>query len=108
MLTRAAAGAADSMKARRDVPPFSCCAMRPPGVPVSISASEQFFLFPFVAKLMRSIALFITFAAICLSADKQTPLDRYVAAPDSAYKYQLINTIKDDRFTTYVLDMTSQ
>ncbi|HLJ51502.1 MAG TPA: PhoPQ-activated pathogenicity-related family protein [Bryobacteraceae bacterium] len=42
------------------------------------------------------------------AASKQTALDRYVAAPDSNYKYELVNTIPGDGYTTYVLDMTSQ
>lgn len=37
-----------------------------------------------------------------------TTLDRYVAAPDPNYKYELINTIPGEGFKTYVLEMTSQ
>jgi len=37
-----------------------------------------------------------------------TALDRYVAAPDPNYKYELINTIPGEGFKTYVLEMTSQ
>ncbi|MEO7144219.1 MAG: PhoPQ-activated pathogenicity-related family protein [Bryobacteraceae bacterium] len=38
----------------------------------------------------------------------QTALDRYVAAPDSSYQYQLIRTIPGADATTYVIDLTSQ
>ncbi len=38
----------------------------------------------------------------------QTALDRYIAAPDSSYKYELARTITGDGYTAYVLDMTSQ
>lgn len=37
-----------------------------------------------------------------------TALDKYVAAPDSHYSYKLVETVKGDGFTTFVLDMTSQ
>ncbi len=39
---------------------------------------------------------------------EQTALDRYVQAPDASYTYSLVNTIKGEGFTAYVLDMTSQ
>jgi PhoPQ-activated pathogenicity-related protein len=37
-----------------------------------------------------------------------TALDRYVAAPDPAYRYALAGTIPGDGYTAFVLDMTSQ
>ena len=37
-----------------------------------------------------------------------TALDRYVAAPDPSYRYQLIETIPGDGYATHVLEMTSQ
>ncbi|MGD9722506.1 MAG: PhoPQ-activated pathogenicity-related family protein [Pirellulales bacterium] len=42
------------------------------------------------------------------AGEERTPLDEYVAAPDPAYKYSLVNTVVGDGVTTYVLDMTSQ
>lgn len=39
---------------------------------------------------------------------EETALDRYVAAPDPAYHYELIKTIPGRGFTQYVIDMTSQ
>ena len=37
-----------------------------------------------------------------------TALDDYVAAPDTNYSYNLINTISEFGYTGYILDMTSQ
>lgn len=37
-----------------------------------------------------------------------TPLDDYVAAPDSSYGYSLVNTIPGPGYKAYVLNMTSQ
>lgn len=37
-----------------------------------------------------------------------TPLDKYVAAPDTNYSFRLVNTNPGKGFTTYVLEMTSQ
>ena len=41
-------------------------------------------------------------------APDKTALDRYVAAADANYKYELVNTIEGDGYIGYVLDMTSQ
>jgi PhoPQ-activated pathogenicity-related protein len=41
-------------------------------------------------------------------ADPVTPLDRYVAAPDTNFTFRLVNTIPGDGFTADVLEMTSQ
>jgi PhoPQ-activated pathogenicity-related protein len=37
-----------------------------------------------------------------------TALDRYVAAPDLSYRYELIETIPGDGYAAHVLEMTSQ
>jgi PhoPQ-activated pathogenicity-related protein len=37
-----------------------------------------------------------------------TALDRYVAAPDPSYRYELIETIRGDGYAAHVLEMTSQ
>src|SRR5689334_20328221 len=42
------------------------------------------------------------------AADRSTPLDRYVAAPDDNYKYQVVSTIPGKGYTAYVVDLTSQ
>lgn len=41
-------------------------------------------------------------------ASPETSLDRYVAAPDPSYEWKLVNTIEEDGYTTYVIDLTSQ
>jgi PhoPQ-activated pathogenicity-related protein len=38
----------------------------------------------------------------------RTPLDNYVAAPDTNYSYRLVNTVRGQDQTSYVLEMTSQ
>ena len=48
-------------------------------------------------------------ASMALGAPSgRTALDEYVAKPDPAYKFQLVNTISGDGFTAYVLEMVSQ
>ena len=42
------------------------------------------------------------------SRGQETALDRYVAAADPSYHYNLINTVAGDGYTGYVLEMTSQ
>jgi PhoPQ-activated pathogenicity-related protein len=37
-----------------------------------------------------------------------TPLDDYVAEPDTSYKYTVVNTVKGLGYTAYILDMQSQ
>ena len=39
---------------------------------------------------------------------ESTALDRYVAAPDATYHYQLLNSVGGNGYTGYVLEMTSQ
>jgi PhoPQ-activated pathogenicity-related protein len=39
---------------------------------------------------------------------KRTPLDDYVAKPDSTYSWKVIKKIRGDGFTTFVLDLKSQ
>jgi PhoPQ-activated pathogenicity-related protein len=46
--------------------------------------------------------------ALALTAGTLTPLDRYVAAPDATYSYQVVNSLKGDGYTTFVIEMTSQ
>lgn len=41
-------------------------------------------------------------------AKNLTALDRYVASPDPNFSYRLVETIRRDGFTTYVLRLTSQ
>ncbi|MGC9329828.1 MAG: PhoPQ-activated pathogenicity-related family protein, partial [Candidatus Hinthialibacter sp.] len=39
---------------------------------------------------------------------ERTALDRYVAAPDPNYRYELVNTIQGEGYTAYIMDMISQ
>lgn len=41
-------------------------------------------------------------------AGKSTPLDRYVQAPDPAYKWELVSTVNGSNYTAYVIELTSQ
>jgi len=41
-------------------------------------------------------------------AERQTVLDRYVAAPDSSYAWSQVISLRDDSATGYALDLTSQ
>jgi PhoPQ-activated pathogenicity-related protein len=54
--------------------------------------------------LAFSLALF----AANDKAGKLTGLDKYVAAPDPNYHYELVKTIPGEGYTMYVIDMTSQ
>jgi PhoPQ-activated pathogenicity-related protein len=59
--------------------------------------------------LRRRFVLFAfagLFAIPAFSAD--TALDRYVKAPDPTYAYQVVNTVRGEGYTTYVVDLTSQ
>ncbi len=56
----------------------------------------------------RLALLFLLLAASAAAAEHQTALDRYIAEPDSHFKWELIKTLPGDGFTVYVLDMTSQ
>ena len=60
-------------------------------------------------RLWLGLTLALTSAvAAAAAAAQSTALDRYVAAPDPAYSYRLVNTVPGDGYTTYVLEMTSQ
>lgn len=59
--------------------------------------------------MIRTIcALFISALVLAGGAAGETALDRYVAAPDSHYRYELASTTAGSGFTVHVLDMTSQ
>jgi PhoPQ-activated pathogenicity-related protein len=57
-------------------------------------------------KFARRTAFALLFAFTALAAD--TALDRYVKKPDPTYKYDIVNTVRGDGYTTYVVDLTSQ
>ena len=58
-------------------------------------------------KIMRSFCLFLILAVTAVAA-KKTALDRYVAKPDPAYRYNLVSTHKLKGATAFVINMTSQ
>src|SRR6266566_2226196 len=64
--------------------------------------------------LAFAAALFLSALALfASSADRtrlssQTALDRYVAAPDTNYAWHLVNTVRGEGYTTYIVDMISQ
>ncbi|MEN9675221.1 MAG: hypothetical protein RIS76_1117 [Verrucomicrobiota bacterium] len=41
-------------------------------------------------------------------ADRQTALDRYVAAPDPSYEWKMAVSLRDESATGYAIDLTSQ
>ena len=47
-------------------------------------------------------------AAIQPAQDERTALDNYMATPDTNYSYHLVNTVRGQDQTTYILEMTSQ
>ena len=57
-------------------------------------------------KRSRAVSLALFFAFSALAAE--TALDRYVRQPDPTYRYEIVNTIPGEGFTTYVVDLTSQ
>jgi len=56
---------------------------------------------------LSGTVLFFVFALLS-SLHAADPLERYVAAPDDAYKWQLKSTVTTNGFTTATLSMTSQ
>jgi PhoPQ-activated pathogenicity-related protein len=57
--------------------------------------------------MLRATALLLLLSAAGHAAD-YTALDRYVAAPDSTYRYTLSRTLNYSGLTAYQLDMVSQ
>jgi len=55
---------------------------------------------------------YVTILAVLLFATTRfavaTPLDDYVAAPDTNYSHRLVNTVTGPGYTAYILEMTSQ
>jgi PhoPQ-activated pathogenicity-related protein len=57
--------------------------------------------------LFISIALWVSISALTTRA-QETFLDKYIAKPDSAYSWKLVNTIAGEGCTGFVLQLTSQ
>ncbi|HYO80265.1 MAG TPA: PhoPQ-activated pathogenicity-related family protein [Bryobacteraceae bacterium] len=58
--------------------------------------------------ILRLGACALVLAAGLSAASGDTALDRYVAAPDPAFKYDLVQTVEGPGYTAWVLDMASQ
>ena len=54
------------------------------------------------------ILLLVQLVVFRATANKLTALDRYVAAPDTNYSFQLVSTLPGSGYTTFVLEMHSQ
>lgn len=50
----------------------------------------------------------LAFGQSARATTDQTALDKYVAAPDPSYKYELVKTIPGQNFTGFIIDLTSQ
>src|SRR3982750_891388 len=50
---------------------------------------------------LAACALFTVSAA-------ETALDRYVKKPDDTYAYKIVNTVKGEGYTSFVVELTSQ
>ncbi len=69
-------------------------------------------------RLERLVPLSVLTLVVCLTtlargetpplAPAETALDRYVHKEDPTYRYEVVNTIKGDGYTTYIVDMVSQ
>ena len=60
-----------------------------------------------IGQLLISSALAQTKAAAAPGSER-TALDNYVAAPDPSYKYEVVNKVTGNGYTTFIVDMTSQ
>ena len=62
----------------------------------------------FTAGLFLSAVALLGSSAERTRLSPQTALDRYVAAPDTNYTWHLVNTVRGEGYTTYIVDMISQ
>jgi PhoPQ-activated pathogenicity-related protein len=61
------------------------------------------------SRLLPGLVMLTAFATLSFGPqDRNTPLDRYVAAPDSHYQYQLLKTVPGQGYTSYIIGLTSQ
>jgi PhoPQ-activated pathogenicity-related protein len=61
-----------------------------------------------IAVVICGLSSGIFASAGCAYGREETALDRYVAAFDPTYRYELLNTVADDGYVANVLEMTSQ
>jgi len=59
-------------------------------------------------RITRLLFVSLFAAAFLAHGGQTTALDRYVAAPDPAYRYEFVHAVKGSRNTAFVLDMVSQ
>ena len=57
---------------------------------------------------LRTVVLALRMLSATPAIGEVTALDRYVAAPDPSYRYELIEAIPGDGYAAHVLEMTSQ
>src|SRR5580704_7651371 len=62
--------------------------------------------FPSVTAFSMAAVWALLCALPSFAAD--TALDRYVKHPDPTYHYEIVNTVKGDGFTSYIVELTSQ
>ncbi|MFK7865422.1 MAG: PhoPQ-activated pathogenicity-related family protein [Pseudohongiellaceae bacterium] len=59
-------------------------------------------------RLLAGFFFFIVNSAFAAAGLELTALDRYVAEADPHYKYELLETVEEEGYKTFVLQMTSQ
>ena len=59
-------------------------------------------------RLTLTLALAVVLTLAAGRNSTETALDRYVHAPDTSYKFDLVATLPGNGYTAYVLDLTSQ
>jgi PhoPQ-activated pathogenicity-related protein len=61
---------------------------------------------------IRPLAILLLIATSAFAAEPvngaKTPLDEYIAKPDPAYEWKVVNTIPGDGVTTFIIDLKSQ
>jgi hypothetical protein len=55
-----------------------------------------------------TLAAVAALSAALLAAPRKTPLDEYVARPDPAYSWKLVNKIPGKTTDAYILELISQ
>ncbi len=62
----------------------------------------------FLLLILHSFLIVDSGAAEAANGLRLTALDHYVNTPDSNYRYEVINTVEGDGYTTFILEMISQ